>query len=190
MVGVMSGIMDNLGIIISQFNLQVPVVHNHRALHCFEECERGVRDIVCISIPIIDANVSYFLIEHMNRMLSFMYHSTRVHRLLWNKCVLLDMQLFKDKVVSLSFETAAVGKWLRNVVMCAMNRWLQLTTNQDGMFQTQIGSVLSDSYKTYVLVPVSVTVLLSALTLYLAVVVLDVNVMLLTFMHLYYINMS
>jgi len=40
-----------------------------------------------------------------------------------------------------------------------------------------------------VLVPVSVTVLLSALTLYLAVVVLDVNVMLLTCMHLYYMGM-
>jgi hypothetical protein len=211
LVGAMSGIMDNLGIIMSQLNSQATGVQNHEVLHSFEECERSVRDIICISIPIIDANVTYFLIEHMNRMLSFMHRSTRVHRLLWNKYALLDMQLLKDKVVSLthglrrytfseenrmlrnfsgSFETTAVGKWVRNVVMSAMNRRLQMTTKQDGVLQTQIGSVLSDAYKTYVLVPVSVTVLLSALTLYLAVVVLDVNVMLLTCMHLYYMNMS
>ena len=210
-VGAMSGIMDNLGILTSQLNPNAAAAPRSTVLYSFEQCDRTFRDILCIRTPIINANRTYFLIEHMNRMLSFMHRSTRVHRLLWNKHSLLDMQLFKDKVISLthglrrftfsdenrmgrnfngSFETAAVGKWLRNVVMCAMNRRLQMTTKHDGTLQTKIGGVLSDAYKTYVLVPVSVTVLLSALTLYLAVVVLDVNLMLLTCMHLYYMNMS
>ena len=209
-VGAMSGIMDDLGIISSQVNPHAAAVPHSAELHSFEQCDKTFLDIICISTPIISANVTYFLVEHMNRMLSFMHRSTRVPRLLWNKHALLDMQLVKDKVISLthglrrhtfaledrmsrnfngSFETAAVGKWLRNVVMCAMNRRLQMTTTQDGALQTQLSAVLSDAYKTYVLVPVSVTVLLSALTLYLAVVVLDVNVMLLTCMHLYYMRM-
>ena len=209
-VGAMSGIMDNLGIITSQLNPHAAAVPHSAALHSFAQCERTFRDIICISTPIITANVTYFLIEHMTRMLSFMHRSTRVHRLLWNKHALPDMQVFKVRVVSLtqglrrhtftdvnrmlrnfsgSFETAAVGKWARNVVMCAMNRRLQMTTQDDGKLQTHLSGVLSDAYKTYVLVPVSVTVLLSALTLYLAVVVLDVNVMLVTCMHLYYMSM-
>ena len=210
-VGALSGIMDNLGIMTSDVNARGAAAAHSAELHSFEQCDRTFRDIICIRPAIITANMTYFLIEHLNRMLSFMHRSTKVHRLLWNKHALLDMQLFKDKVIGLthglrrftfsdenrmgrnfngSFETAVVGKWLRNVVMCAMNRRLHMTTTHDGALQTQLAGVLADAYKTYVLVPVSMTVLLSALTLYLAVVVLDVNVMLLTCMHLHYMNMS
>ena len=210
-VGAMSGIMDDLGIITATTGAQHQARIQSAEMHTFDQCDKRFSDIVCITTAVISANVTYFLMEHINRVLSFIHRSTRVHRLLWNKFSLIDMSSLKDTVITIthglrrhtfalddrmsrnfngSFETAAVGKWMRNVVMTAMNRRMQMTTLQDGVLLTRFGDVLADAYKTYVLVPVSVTVLLSALHLYLAVVILDVNVMIVTCMSLYYMNMT
>jgi len=210
-VGAMSGIMDDLGIITTTTSSQAQTRSRNTEIHTFDQCDKRFDDIVCITTAVIYANMTYFLLEHMNRVLSFMHRSTRVQRLLWNKFTLIDMSILKDMAITIthglrrhtfalddrmsrnfngSFETAAVGKWMRNVTMTCMNRRLQLTTLQDGVLLTRLGDVMNDAYKTYVMVPPSVTVLLSALHLYLSVVILDVNVMVVTCMSLYYMNMT
>jgi hypothetical protein len=89
-----------------------------------------------------------------------------------------------------AFETAVFGKWVRSVLQTAMHdRLMRTTQTAPDNCKTQLQSILFDAIATFVLVPCSTAVLLSAMQLYLTLVLLDVSVMLVSCMVLYYLQL-
>lgn len=60
----------------------------------------------------------------------------------------------------------------------------------DDQTHCQIESIMLDAVKTFLFVPISISAILSAMQLYLAIVLLDVGLMIVTCMNLYYLQMK
>lgn len=85
-----------------------------------------------------------------------------------------------------TLETLLFGKWVRCILGMSMHRRLMLTEGAGREQRTQLCHVLPDALVTMALVPVTVTTVLSALQLYWSMVVLDVGVMIVSCMVLYF----
>lgn len=174
-------------------------------------------DIIDIQDPrkvddmVVRRNMSMFLMEYLARIFALIHRGLCLKRhvssgfgmFLWantrNYCMHLTTNLRKstymadDKMarnVNGSLETAVFSKWVRSVLQTALHRRLMLTadsTTEDA--KTQLRYVMSDAVTTFVLVPTSIAVMLSALQIYLTMVVLDSGVMLLSCMVLYYLGL-
>jgi hypothetical protein len=86
-----------------------------------------------------------------------------------------------------ALETVFYGKWVRSILQTTLHRRLMQTPRaaRDSC-QTQLRHVLPDAIATFMLVPPPAAVMLSAMQLYLTLAVLDVGVMLVSCMVLYY----
>ena len=157
---------------------------------------------------VVRRNMSMFLMEYLARVFALVHRGLCLKRhvssgfgmFLWantrNYCMHLTTNLRKatymaeDKMarnVNGSLETAVFSKSVRSVLQTALHRRLMQTTDattEDA--KTQLRYVMSDAVTTFVLVPTATAVVLSALQIYLTMVVLDVGVMLVSCMVLYY----
>lgn len=169
------------------------------------------RDPRKVNESVVQNNMSMFLMEYLARVFALMHRGMCLKRsikagfgmILWSKtknCVKhLTTNVRKrtyvaddimDRNLSGSLETAVYGKWVRSVLQTALHRRLMLTTRgSSGTDETQLQHVLADAIKTFMCVPVPVAVVLSALQLYLALAILDVGVMLMSCMVLYYMEL-
>jgi hypothetical protein len=158
------------------------------------------------------ANEAYYLLEHLNRMFSFMHRGLCLDRIKFSRYSWIDMDLIRQNTLCLTeciakpvysakdirarnfdgaFETAMMGKWTRHVVHGAFYRRMLLSRiDEDDHTLCQIEHVVLDAVKAFLFVPISMSVLLSALQLYLALVLLDVGLMIVTCMNLYYLQMQ
>jgi hypothetical protein len=169
------------------------------------------RDPRKVNEAVVQNNMSMFLMEYLARVFALMHRGMCLKRsvksgfgmLLWSytkNCVKhLTTNLRKrtyipddimDRNLSGSLETAVYGKWVRSVLQTVLHRRLMLTTRStSGTDETQLQHVLPDAIKTFMSVPVPAAVLLSAMQLYLSLVILDVGVMLMSCMVLYYMEL-
>jgi hypothetical protein len=84
-----------------------------------------------------------------------------------------------------------MGKLTRHVMHGAFHRRMLLShVGDDDRMHCQIEHVMLDAVKVFLFVPVSMSVVLSSLQLYLALVLLDVALMIVTCMNLYYLQMA
>jgi len=163
-------------------------------------------DDVCVR-----RNMSLFLMEYLARVFALVHRGLCLHRhtragfgmLLWmdtrNSVELLTKNLRKSvyhdedpmqRNLGGSLETAIYGKWVRSVLQTCLHRRLmqtqQLAVDEQ---RTQLQHVVLDALTTYMLVPVATAVVLSAMQLYLALIVLDVGVMLASCLALHYLSL-
>jgi hypothetical protein len=208
-----SGCDDSLGRIVDRNHVPVSAPTNKRrkkGLGVFTSDIQDIRDPRRVDEPVVRRNMSMFLMEYMARIFALMHRGLCLKRsvnsgfgmFLWsntrNCCMHLTTNLRKatyvadDKMarnVNGSLETAVFSKWVRSVLQVALHRRLMQTTCVDtAEAQTQIRHVLADAITTFMLVPISTAVLLSAMQIYLTMVVLDVGVMLVSCMTLYYLD--
>ena len=157
-------------------------------------------------------NEAFYLLEHLNRMFSFMHRGLCLDRIKFSRYAWIDMNVLKQNTLIITegitkpvytakdirarnfdgaFETAMMGKWTRHVIHGAFYRRM-LLSNVDKHEQShcQIEHVMLDAAKAFLFVPISVSVILSAMQLYLALVLLDVGLMIVTCMSLYYLQMK
>ena len=158
------------------------------------------------------ANEAYYLLEHLNRMFSFMHRGLCLERIKFSRFSWIDMDLLRQNTLVVTrgitkpvyaakdvrarnfdgaFETAMMGKWTRHVIHGAFYRRMLLSSiDSDDRRHCQIEHVMLDAVKAFLFVPISVTVMLSAMQLYLALVLLDIGLMIVTCMNLYYLQMK
>ncbi len=158
------------------------------------------------------ANEAYYLLEHLNRMFSFIHRCLCLERIKFSRFSWIDMELLRHNTLVLTrgmakpvysakdvrarnfdgaYETAMMGKWTRHVIHGAFYRRMLLSSiDNDDRTHCQIEHVILDAVKAFLFVPISVSVVLSAMQLYLALVLLDVGLMVVTCMNLYYLQMK
>jgi hypothetical protein len=209
-----SGCDDSLGRIVDRNQAPVSAPANKRRKQDLAEFTSDIQDIRDprrVDEPVVRRNMSMFLMEYMARIFALMHRGLCLKRsinsgfgmFLWSNtrnCIMhLTTNLRKptyaadDKMarnVNGSLETAVFGKWVRSVLQVALHRRLMQTTSVNTTdAQTQMRHVLTDAITTFMLVPISTAVMLSAVQLYLTMVVLDVGVMLVSCMTLYYLDL-
>ena len=157
------------------------------------------------------ANEAYYLLEHLNRIFSFMHRGLCLERARFSRYAWVDMDSVKEAALCLTdgitkpvyaaadirarnfdgaFETAMMGKSTRHVIQGAFYRRMLLSNSDDSdEVHCQIEHVMLDSVKAFLFMPVSISALLSAMQLYLALVLLDIGLMIVTCMNLYYLQL-
>jgi hypothetical protein len=190
-----------------------PEVHTRKkkkAKH-IDDSEDVVKGVHVLKHDDVLANEAYYLLEHLNRMFSFMHRGLCLERIKFSRFSWIDMDLLRQNTIMLTngitkpvysardirarnfdgaFETAMMGKWTRHVIHAAFYRRMLLSsTDKDDHTHCQIESVILDAVKTFLFVPISISAILSAMQLYLALVLLDVGLMIVTCMNLYYLQM-
>ena len=157
-------------------------------------------------------NEAYYLLEHLNRMFSFMHRGLCLDRIKFCRYSWIDMDVLRQNSLVITegvtkpvytakdirarnfdgaFETAMMGKWTRHVIHGAFYRRMLLSSKDaDEQTHCQIEHVMLDAVKTFLFVPISISAILSAMQLYLALVLLDVGLMIVTCMSLYYLQME
>ena len=177
-----------------------------------DDSEDTVKGVHVIKYDDVIANEAYYLLEHLNRMFSFMHRGLCLERIKFSRFSWIDMDLMKTITISLTrclskpvyaakdirarnfdgaFETAMMGKWTRHVIHGAFYRRMLLSSiDKDDETHCQIEHVMLDAVKAFLFVPISVSVILSAMQLYLALILLDVGLMIVTCMTLYYMQMK
>jgi hypothetical protein len=148
------------------------------------------------------ANEAYYLLEHLNRMFSFMHRGLCLDRVRFGRYAWVDMDSLKEATLCLTekitkpvyaatdirarnfddaFETAMMGKATRHVIQAAFYRRMLLCSRDDSdEMHCQIEHVMLDSVKAFLFLPISMSALLSAMQLYLALVLLDIGLMIVT----------
>ena len=208
-----SGCDDALGRIVDRHDVAVQAASKRRkqCMSSFTSDIKDIRDPRSVDHAVVRRNMSMFLMEYLTRVFALMHRGLGLKRSvhagfgmsLWsntrNCCMHLTTNLRKatytadDKMarnVNGSLETAVYSKWVRSVLQVSLHRRLMQTVRVDDVdAHTQLRYVISDAITTFMLVPVSVSVVLSALQLYLSMVVLDVGVMLVSCMTLYYLEL-
>lgn len=211
---VTSGCDDTLGSIVDAVAAAPSVQEEIRRPRTIQEYTGDInetRDPRKVNESVVQNNMSMFFMEYIARIFALMHRGMCLKRriktgfgmLLWshtkNCANHLTTNLRKRTYVPTdinlrnlegSLETAILGKWERSVLQIALHRRLMLTTRNDsGTYQTQLQHVLPDAIKIWMSVPVTVAVMLSAMQLYLLLGILDVNVMLISCMVLYYMQL-
>lgn len=165
-------------------------------------------DPLPIDDNVVSRHMSMFLFEYLTRTFAMVHRGLCLHRRVnlgwglftWRHvreyCMHLTTNMRKatytpdDKMarnMNGTLETLVFGKWVRCILSMSLHRRLVLTERTpDGTQRTQLQHVLSDAVVAMILVPVTVTAVLSALQLYLSMVVLDVSVMIVSCMVLFY----
>jgi hypothetical protein len=156
-------------------------------------------------------NETYYLLEHLNRIFSFMHRGLCLDRVRFRRYAWVDMDSVKEAVLCLTkciakpvyaendirarnfdgaFETAMMGKVTRHVIQGAFYRRMLLSSIDDSdEMHCQIEHVMLDSVKVFLFLTISMSVLLSAMQLYPALVLLDIGLMIVTCMNLYYLQL-
>jgi hypothetical protein len=177
-----------------------------------DDSEVIVKDVHVLKHDDVIANEAYYLLEHLNRMFSFIYHGLCLERIKFSRFSWIDMDLLRKITVSLTlgiampiysardirlrnldgaYESVMMGKLTRHVIHGVFyHRMLLSKTDQDDQTHCQIDHVMVDDVKAFLFVPISVSVMLSAMQLYLTLILLDVGLMIVTCMTLYYIRMK
>jgi hypothetical protein len=177
-----------------------------------DDSEDAVKGVHVLKHDDVLANEAYYLLEHLNRMFSFMHRGLCLERIKFSRYSWIDMDLLRQSTLFLTrgitkpvysardirqrnldgaYETAMMGKWTRHVIHAAFYRRMLLShTDKDDRTHCQIEHVILDAVNTFLFVPISVSVILSAMQLYLALVLLDVALMIVTCMALYYLRMK
>ena len=176
-----------------------------------DDSEDLVKGVHVLKHDDVLANEAYYLLEHLNRMFSFMHRGLCLERIKFSRFSWIDMDLLRQNTLALTrgitkpvyaakdvrarnfdgaYETAMMGKWTRHVIHGAFYRRMLLSSiDSDDQTHCQIEHVILDAVKTFLFVPISVTAILSAMQLYLALVLLDIGLMIVTCMNLYYLQM-
>jgi len=177
-----------------------------------DDSEDVVKGVHVLKHDDVLANEAYYLLEHLNRMFSFMHRGLCLERIKFSRFSWIDMDLLRQNTLAVTrgitkpvyaakdirarnfdgaFETAMMGKWTRHVIHAAFYRRMLLSsTDQDEQTHCQIEHVMLDAVKAFLFVPISISAILSAMQLYLALVLLDVGLMIVTCMNLYYLQMK
>lgn len=209
-----SGCNDALGRVVDKKQEAVVVAHTRKkakSLSSFTTDILDIQDPRKVDEMVVRRNMSMFLMEYLARIFALVHRGLCLKRhvssgfgmLLWantrNYCMHLTTNLRKatymadDKMarnVNGSLETAVFAKWVRSVLQTALHRRLMQTTDSTSVdAKTFLRHVMPDAVTTFVLVPTSTAVVLSALQIYLTMVVLDVGVMLVSCMVLYYLGL-
>ena len=164
-------------------------------------------DPVSIDYTAVKRQMHMFLLEYLTRLFAMLHRGLCFKRRVnvgWGSftwrhikdcCVHITTSMRKatyaadDKMkrhMNGNLETLIFGKWVRCILGMAMHRRLMLTETDGREQRTQLRHVLPDALVTMALVPVTVATVLSALQLYWSMVVLDVGVMIVSCMVLYY----
>jgi hypothetical protein len=180
-----------------------------RDLRAFTSDIAESNDPIPIDDKIVSRQMSMFLIEYMARLFALVHRGLCFKRRVnvgWGSftwrhikdcCMHTTTNMRKatyaadDKMarhMNGCLETLIFGKWVRCILGMAMHRRLLLTEGAGREQRTQLRHVLPDALVTMALVPVTVATVLSALQLYWSMVVLDVGVMIVSCMVLYYIR--
>ena len=177
-----------------------------------DDSEDTVKGVQLIKTDDVVANEAYYLLEHLNRIFSFMHRGLCLERIKFSRLSWIDMNFMKKITINLTmcmskpvyaakdirarnfdgaFETAMMGKWTRHVIHSAFYRRMLLSSvDKEGQTHCQIEHVMLDAVKAFLFVPISVSVILSAMHLYLALILLDVGLMIVTCMTLYYMKLK
>lgn len=213
-VPVTSGCDDELGRIVDDVSSLHPAPQQQRRPLTMDNHTDDItdtRDPRKVVDPVVRRNMSMFLMEYLARVFALMHRGMCLKRhvssgfgmLTWsntkNCCKHLTSNLRKatyapddiiDRNINGSLETLVFGKWVRSVLQTVLHRRLLQSTQSEGEnHQTQLQHVLPDAIKTFMIVSVTPTVLLSAIQLYLTIAILDVSVMLVSCMVLYYLQL-
>jgi hypothetical protein len=177
-----------------------------------DDSEDVVKGIHVLKHDDVIANEAYYLLEHLNRMFSFMHRGLCLERIKFSRFSWIDMDLLRKTTLSLTqgvakpvysardirarnfdgaYESAMMGKLTRHVIHGAFYRRMLLSsTDKDDQTHCQIEHVMLDAVKAFLFAPISMSVILSAMQLYLALILLDVGLMIVTCMTLYYLRMK
>jgi hypothetical protein len=177
-----------------------------------DDSDFALKGVRVIKHDDVVANEAYYLLEHLNRMLGFMHRGLCLERIKFSRYSWIELDLLRQNVLCISqgvtkpvyserdirarnfdgaFETAMMGKLTRHVMHGAFHRRMLLShVGDDDRMHCQIEHVMLDAVKAFLFVPVSMSVVLSALQLYLALVLLDVALMIVTCMNLFYLQMA
>jgi hypothetical protein len=177
-----------------------------------DDSEDLVKGVHVLKHDDVLANEAFYLLEHLNRMFSFMHRGLCLERIKFSRFSWIDMDLLRQNTLALTrgisktvysakdvrarnfdgaYETAMMGKWTRHVIHGAFYRRMLLSSiDADDRTHCQIEHVILDAVKTFLFVPISITAILSAMQLYLALVLLDIGLMIVTCMNLYYLQMK
>jgi hypothetical protein len=213
-VPVTSGCDDELGRIVDHLDFAPTAPQERRmaaTLDEFTDDIRDSRDPRKVDDAVVRRNMSMFLMEYLARVFALMHRGMCLKRkiksgfgmFVWshtkNCCKHLTTNLRKttytaddimDRNVNGSLETLVFGKWVRSVLQTALHRRLMHTIRNDSdAHETQLQQVLPDAIKTFMFVSTTPAVLLSAIQLYLTLAILDVGVMLVSCMVLYYMRL-
>jgi hypothetical protein len=213
-VPVTSGCSDDLGRITDgpALLLVQPRVNRPKTLANFTDDKPNTSDVRRVDRVVAKQNMSMFLMEYMARAFALIHRGLCLKRettsgfgmFLWadtrNNCMHITTNIRKttyapDDIMARNFngafETAVFGKWVRSVIQTALhNRLMRTVQTAEDECKTQLQSILIDAVTTFMLAPCSTAVLLSAMQLYLTLVLLDVSVMLVSCMILYYLQLS
>lgn len=178
-----------------------------RDLRTFTSDITESNDPLPVDDKIVSRQMAMFLLEYMARIFSLVHRGLCFKRrvnLGWGSfnwrhikecCMHITTNMRKptytadDKMarhMNGTLETLLYGKWVRCILGMVMHRRLTLTEGAGRDQRTQLRHVLPDALVMMALVPVTVATVLSALQLYLSMVVLDVGVMVVSCMVLYY----
>ena len=177
-----------------------------------DETDDIVKGVHVLQHDDVLANEAFYLLEHLNRMFSFMHRCLCLERIKFSRFSWIDMDMLRQNTLVLTrgmskpvysakdvrarnfdgaFETAMMGKLTRHVLHGAFYRRMLLSSiDKDDKTHCQIEHVMLDAVKAFLFVPISVSVILSAMQLYLALVLLDVGLMIVTCMNLYYLQLK
>ena len=191
--------------------LPPPMKKSKKAKHV-DDSEDIVTGVHVLKHDDVIANEAYYLLEHLNRMFSFMHRGLCLERIKFSRFSWIDMDMLRKNTLSLTmgiskpvyaardirarnfdgaYETAMMGKWTRHVIHGAFYRRMLLSSiDRDGQTHCQIEHVMLDVVKAFLFVPISLSAILSAMQLYLALILLDVGLMIVTCMTLYYLRMQ
>ena len=177
-----------------------------------DDSEDLVKGVHVLNYDDVVANEAFYLLEHLNRMFSFVHRGLCLDRIKFSRFSWIDMDLLRQNAINLTpgitkpvysakdvrarnfdgaYETAMMGKWTRHVIHGAFYRRMLLSSiDREDQPHCQIEHVMLDAVKAFLFVPISVSAMLSAMQLYLALVLLDIGLMIVTCMTLYYLRMK
>jgi hypothetical protein len=191
-----------------------PVQHRKRKRKAkdTEDSNFALKGVHVLKQDDVFANEAYYLLEHLNRMFSFMHRGLCLDRVKFSRYSWIDMDCLREASLSLTayiakpvysakdirarnfdgaFETAMMGKWTRHVIHGAFYRRMLLSrVDDEDKTHCQIEHVMLDAVKAFLFVPISLSAVLSAMQLYFALVLLDIALMIITCMNLYYLQMK
>jgi hypothetical protein len=210
-VPVTSGCCDKLGCIIDRLVPPVgapPDKHKGKTFGSFTSDISGSRNVRKVDESAVRRNQSMFLMEYLARVFALVHRGLRLPRSVNAGCGMFVWSCTRNFILHLTtnlrkatygpndimerningaLETVLFGKWVRSVLQTALHRRLMQTTRGDSdNHHTRLRHVLPDAIATFMLVPPTTAVMLSAMQLYLTLAVLDVGVMLVSCMVLYY----
>jgi hypothetical protein len=210
-VPVTSGCCDKLGRIVDIFAPPAgapPDKHKGKRFGSFTSDISGSRNPRKVDDTTVRRNQSMFLMEYLARVFALVHRGLRLPRAVNAGCGMFVWSCTRNFILHLTtnlrkatygpddimernlngaLETVFYGKWVRSILQTTLHRRLMQTPRaaRDSC-QTQLRHVLPDAIATFMLVPPPAAVMLSAMQLYLTLAVLDVGVMLVSCMVLYY----